>query len=95
MKSFKGAPAYALGNVHDGSEEYFDSRTFFHLGTPSGGGLPLCRSFFGYRDFGGAGKVQFSIFHQANRIELKKIEAVQWDAAPVVSGDLYQLKVGR
>jgi len=93
LKSFMGAPAYALGNIHDGSEEFFDSRTFFHLGTLGAEGS-FSRSFFGYRDFGGTVLPQFSIFHQGNRIELKKIEAVQWDAAPVVSGDLYQLKAG-
>jgi hypothetical protein len=93
LKSFMGAPAYALGNQRDGSEEYFDTKTFFHLGTigPQGS---YTRSFFGFRDFGGTVMPQFNLLHQGNRIDFRSIEAVQWDVAPTVSGDLYQLTLG-
>jgi hypothetical protein len=94
LKSFMGVPAYALGNQRDGSEEYFDTKTFFHLGTLGAQGS-FTRSSFGYRDFGGTVLPQFTLFHQGNRIELRSLEAVQWDVSPAVSGDLYQLTLGQ
>jgi hypothetical protein len=94
LKSFMGTPAYALGNQRDGSEDYFDAKTFFHLGT-IGANESYTRSFFGYRDFGGTVMPQFNLLHQGNRIELRSIEAVQWDIVPPVQGDLYQLTLGK
>jgi hypothetical protein len=90
LKTFLGIPAYALLSTADGSEDYFDSTSFFYLGNIGAKGASTT-NYFGYRDFGGAVLPQYRLYHQGNNIRLAKIDAVQWDTPPAVDTDVFVL----
>lgn len=90
LKSFQGVPAYELVDKNDGTEEYFDSKTFLYLGfivhKPEGIAI-----LFGNSDVGGALVPLYRVYHNGNNVRVIKLESVQWDMAPSFSGDPYTL----
>ena len=90
VKTFMGAPAYALAHNSSDMEDYFDIKSFFYLGSQQSKGA-WTRSVFGYRDFGGAVLPQYLLFQYGNNIRLRKFTGLQWDLAPVLDGDIFTL----
>lgn len=90
IKTFWGASAYALFRNSDNTEDYFDTKSFFYLGSQQTQGA-WTRNAFGYHDFGGAVLPQYMLFHFNNNIRLIKFTGLQWDRPPALDGDIYTL----
>ncbi|HEV2468308.1 MAG TPA: hypothetical protein VGS78_03875 [Candidatus Sulfotelmatobacter sp.] len=90
LKSFQGVPAYELVDKNDGTEEYFDSKTFLYLGfivhKPEGIAI-----LFGNNEVGGALVPLYRVYHNGNNVRVIKLESVQWDMTPSFAGDPYTL----
>lgn len=90
VKTFMGAPAFALAQNSGDSEDYFDTKSFFYLGSQQSKAA-WTKTVFGYSDFGGAVLPQYFLFQWGNNIRLRKFTGLQWDKPPALDGDIFTL----